>query len=223
MKPKKLKSLIKKTQAALQWPVSVVYKGDSLEIRSDHHDRGHTITWPTDLKAAGEVRDIEYLHELAHATLCETVHPLFSTICFEGVNEHTLDVVTPCFRATSDWFADAWLMKVAPDYEGPDIDDHLVIVLKSLQDKQSGSMEFLYGASLIIAQGIYYRNARLPLGGTLKQAVDAFLSVPPEKPTIQKYAKLVNLLLVPLQLRAKLTVDQSAWLISEIGEPPHGR
>lgn len=213
MKPKKLKALIKKTQAALRWPVVVVTRGDTLEIHSDHLQRKHTITLPADYGNAGDIRDIEYLHELAHATLCETIHPLFSTSCFQGCSQQTLDTIAPAFRACSDWFADAWLMKVAPELETAEIEEHCNLVLKTLEKGSKGTPEFLFGAALMIAQGIYYCGYKLNLGGSLKQAVDAFLSVPPEKPTLQKYEKLVNLLLAIIGLRATLTTDKTAWEI----------
>lgn len=218
MKPKKLKSLIKKTESSLKWPVSVVHHGDTLEICSDHEERRHIITWPADLKAAGQVRDIEHLHELAHATLCETVHPLFSTSYFENVPPSVLDQIAPAFRACSDWFADAWLMTVAPSAEGPDIDEHYDLVTRTLQEQPLATAELLFGASLIIAEAIHWRKARPSLGGQVKETVDAFLSVPPEKPSVVKYQRLINLLLTPFKYHAELTEDGGAWLVTHHGD-----
>ena len=212
MKPKKLKALIKKTQAALRWPVVVVTSGDTLMITSTARPPQHIVTMPADLKSAGQVRDIEYLHELAHATLCETVHPIFSTNTIEADAE-TISLVSPAFRACSDWFADAWLMKVAPNGELSEIDEHLELVMRYLQGDQAGGYETLCGAALIIAQAVKYRGDSFRLGGQLQAAVNAFISTPCERPSVEKYVQLVNGLLAQIKMSATLSEDQETWRI----------
>jgi hypothetical protein len=67
--------------------------------------------------------------------------------------------------------------------------------------------------SLLLAEGIHW------LGRDLRRdeegQVDAFLSVPPEKPSLEAYTRLANLLLAPSGLQATLT-DEGSWAITGI-------
>lgn len=94
--------------------------------------------------------------------------------------------------------------------------EHLDLITRRLQENASGYPEMLYGAALVIAQGIRYCKADIKTGGVLKQAVDAFLSVPPEKPTVQKLETLINKLLAvlyPLRLRRIHDGEMDVWQV----------
>lgn len=190
---KRIKKLIKKTRHRLTWRVAEIRGAgvDTLMITSDYQCRTHTIHVPDH-----NVRDIEYLHELAHATLCETVHPMFSTQYFMlGTDQRYIELITPAAQAASDWFADAWLLQVAPDEERAEIDEHRRLVCRLLQEKGAGDAEMLYGAALMIAQGIKYCGSKIRCDGQLEQAVNAFLAVDPACPSVKILGEVLNSLL----------------------------
>ncbi len=192
----KIRNLIRRTRDRLSWPLTEITKGDTLEIVSDHWHKTHRITWPKETSPAGAVRDIEYLHELAHAVLCETVHPMFSTHYFvAGYADNQLRDIAPAIRAANDWFADEWLMKRCPQEEGAEIAEHFALVKRRLERDPSGSVELLYGAALIIAQAIHYFHEDIPCGGQLGDLIQAMLAIPPGHPTIENLETLTNKLI----------------------------
>lgn len=212
---KKIKKLIKRTRHRLTWPVREIVSGNTLMITSDHQDRTHLITIPE----TGGLRDMEYLHELAHATLCETVHPMFSTQYFKrGTDPAHITLITPASQTASDWFADAWLMQVAPAEELAEIEEHFALICRSLQRDPSGTPEHLFGSAMIIAQAIKYGRAEITCGGLLQQTVSAFLAVDPAIPTVEALASLVSGLLsvlCPYRVRLVQDDDLAAWEVYE--------
>jgi hypothetical protein len=200
LKPKKLKNLINRTRSALRWRViEQVHNKNSIEITTDREKQTHTIFTPANPSPQNPLRDIEYLHELAHATLCETIHPVFSTHYFAiGTRDDDIRALTPIIRAASDWFADEWLMETCPELERAEIEEHYDLIIASLQ-RATGpvSAELLYGSSLMIAQGIKYLGKPNNTGGQLNEVVAAFLSVRPDKPTVAKFENLINRLAAP--------------------------
>lgn len=206
---KKIKKLIKTTRHRLTWPVRECTSGHTLMITSDHQQRSHLITIPQ----SGVVRPIEYLHELAHATLCEQVHPQFSTQYFNGAgDERVLAEIQPAAQAASDWFADAWLMAVCPIEERREIEEHCALVVQSLHASPAGTPEMLYGSALMIAQAKKYCSLEVKTGGQLLQAVTAFLSIEPSPPTIEHLEALLNLLLEVLH-PYRVRLEDNEWRV----------
>lgn len=212
---KKIKKLIKRTRHRLAWPVREIVSGDTLMITSDHQARHHLITIPV----SGGLRDMEYLHELAHATLCETIHPMFSTQYFKrGTDPAHIALITPASQTASDWFADAWLMQVAPVEELAEIEEHFALICRGLQRDPSGTPEHLFGSAMIIAQALKYGGAEISCGGVLRQAVETFLAVDPAPPTVSALAALVSGLLsilYPYRVRLVQDDDLAAWEVYE--------
>jgi len=116
---KRIKKLIKKIRHRLQWPVAENRAPgiDTLSIDSDSRARIHRINVP-----GHDVRDIEYLHELGHAWLCETVSPMFSGQTFGTVDIEVLSLIQPASQAASDWFVDHWIYTMAPAEERREIE-----------------------------------------------------------------------------------------------------
>lgn len=210
-----LKPLIMETRSRLFWPVREVVRGDTLEIISDHIHKVHTIHIPA---ASGGIRDIEYLHELAHATLCEQAHPMFSTWYFASdTPARIIEEITPACRTANEWFAEGWLMQVAPAAERAEVEEHLQLVFETLRGAGSEqSAVILYGAALIIAQAIAYCGAQIRCGGLLQDAVTAFLSVRPDLATLPQLELLINRLLsvgYPYRLSCCRENDLDVWLV----------
>lgn len=204
---KRIKKLIKKTRHRLNWPVREVTGPEirTLEITSDHAARTHTIYLPDH-----DVREIEYLHELGHATLGEQVHPQFATQYTVGADAETLHLIKPACQAASDWFIDAWLMQLCPDEERAEIEEHCALICRRLQGRQSGTPDELFGGALMIAQAIKYCRAKIQTGGLLAPAVDAYLTIEPHPPTVTKLAAVINALLAAAGYphRVRLIDDQ---------------
>jgi hypothetical protein len=179
--------------------VRVLRGGQGLEVFSDPEHQVHTLYYPE----YGSPTLIEVLRNLGHATLAEQVHPVFGGAVFEPIEEHH-QTLAAVFRASSLWFAQGWLMGVIPRKARLD--------LAMMLSRPKGQSDGLH-LSLLLAEGIHWlgRDLRRGEGGQ----VDAFLSVPPEKPSLEGYMRLANLLLAPSGLHAALT-DEGSWFISEI-------
>ncbi|RQW89954.1 MAG: hypothetical protein EHM79_02285 [Geobacter sp.] len=216
MKPKKLKNLINRTRSALRWRIiEQTHNQDTIEIVSDRTERTHTILTPANPSPQNPLRDIEYLHELAHATLCETVHPVFSTHYFAAdTPAEDIRTLTPIVRAASDWFADQWLMEHCPELERAEIEEHYELAMAALR-RASGPVEaeVLYGTALMIAQGIKYLSKLNNTGGQLRDVVNAFLSVRTEKPTAKKMEFLINSLASPYTNLRVILGSSANWHI----------
>jgi hypothetical protein len=219
MKPKKLKNLINRTRSALRWRIiERPHEHNTIEIITDREERTHTILIPATPTPDNPLRDIEYLHELAHATLCETVHPVFSTHYFAvGTDENDIRLLTPIIRAASDWFADQWLMENCPDLERAEIAEHYDLSVAAIQ-RTTGPVdaELLYGTALMLAQGIKYLGKPNQTGGQLRETIAAFLSINPAKPTPAKFETLINRLAspcYPLRVRQANDGDLDVWQV----------
>ena len=189
---KKIKKLIKKTRHRIQWPVTEVRSTDNvLRITSDHRQQTHTIYLPDT-----DVRPIEWLHEYGHATLCETVNPMFSTQYFlRGVGQDIINEITPAAQAASDWFIDQWLFEILPEESVVEIRHHLRMVMQALQTEDTGTPELFTMAALMIAQGQRYCAIKTPTAGNLQNGVNAILQVNPARPSVEALQQVVNGLL----------------------------
>ena len=194
-----IRELIRQTKGNLKWPVRGLRSGQGLEVFSDPIDQGHTLYFPLN----GSVTHIEVLRNLGHATLAEQVHPVFGGAVFEPIEDRH-ETLAAVFRVTSQWFGEAWLMGVIPKEARLDLAMQLA--------KPDDQMD-MFHLSLLLAEGIHWLGLDLRRGD--QGEMDAFLSVPPEKPSLEAYMRLANLLLAPSCLHAALT-DEGSWFISEI-------
>ena len=197
MKTKKLKNLVKKAREELTWEVrEQAQESGPLRIFSDSVARTHTIFLPTDRPAEGPVPEIDYLHELGHALLCERVHPFFSSgFPISGLQEELLPAVTPVLGAASDWFVGHWMTEFCRDVALAELQKEYEATAELMAKGETPSVDRFFVAVLIIAQSMKYLKAQVECSGFLDTAVKAFLAVPPEKPTARKMEELVNALL----------------------------
>jgi hypothetical protein len=217
---KRIKKLIKKTRHGLTWPVTNTSNDGLLMITSDHRQRRHTINNPP-ATIANPHRDHEYLHELAHATLCEQVHPQFSTQYFAiGVPDPIVSLIGSASQAASDWFADEFLHALLPEETRAEVEEHLHLVSRALGGNPEGGPDMFTGFALIVAQAIRYCGYKIELSDPLKQAVNGLLSVPPDNPTVEKLqAAINNLLACYCPHRVRLMTDQDGLEVWEVNNP----
>ncbi len=202
--PTNIRELIRQTKANLQWPLRVHRGGDGLEVFSDPEHRVHTLYYPE----RGSTTLIEVLRNLGHATLAERVHQVFGGAVFEPIEEHR-QTLAAVFQASSQWFAEGWLMAVLPKEAQLD----LVMRLSRPEDQPDR-----FRMALLVAEGIHYLGRDLRRGD--QGLVEAFLAVTPEQPSLDAYMRLANLLLANLPLagaclQAVLT-DEGSWVIKGI-------
>ena len=190
-----IKAKINEVLAALTWRVEHEKGARDLEITSDPWSRTHTIKMPT---AGPDWRDIEYLHELAHATLAER-HHLLSTAYFErGIAQSGIDPLINPIRTASDWFADDLLMQWCPHEEAAEIREHAGYILDNLAGFALQG-EVLYGGGLFLAQQVHYRGVSLclyqnrdALSWQFRRVVDILLDFDPSRPTVAEKRNLIN-------------------------------
>ena len=207
---KKIKKLIKRHRNALKYSVESISSPEisTLEIKTNHSKKTHKIYIPMQ-----DVRPVEILHELGHAHLSETVHPLFSTATLLDIpsDEVLNSVLAPAIRAADDWFVDAWLIGVAPDEEKAEIESHYKMVTR--QEKGSRlELSVFTGSALIIAQAEKYLGIKTPMTGDIERAVKAFTSVNPDKPTVGKLQTVINGLLL-IYSEYYVTEKDNCWQV----------
>jgi len=197
VKTKKLKNLLKKTREELNWPVQELpEESGPIHIFSDPATCTHTFYLPKAPPEEGPAHELLYLHELGHALLCERVHPFFSSgFPLAGLDKKLLPAVSPVLNAAGDWFVGHWFMECAPALAMEELNKEFEATAELMTHAEPPSVEKFFVAVLIIAQSVKYLKKQVNCSGFLDVAVQAFLSVPPENPTVQKYEKLVNLLL----------------------------
>ena len=201
MKTKKLKNLVKKAKDELSWLVlEESQESGPLRIFSDPGTRTHTLFLPAEPSDKGPLQELTCLHELGHALLCERVHPFFSSgFPVTGLDEKLLPAVTPTLSAASDWFVGQWMMEFCHDVAMAELKkeyEATAEVMTGLMDKgETPSMDRFFVAVLIIAQSIQYLKTPVQCSGFLDAAVQAFLAVPPERPSAAKMIDLINRLL----------------------------
>lgn len=190
---------VKQVEARLTWHVQKVSVPDGdMEITSDPWARTHTIRIPR-----RGYREIEYLHELAHAVLAEK-HHLLSTAYFEkGTPEKSIRNLVNPIRCASDWFADYLLIQWDRDAEIAEIREHAGYAMM-LGNGACYDPFMVISGGLMIAQAIQYDDYenfqkdeapeayRQVIPGPYCQVIDALLSVPPEQATVSNKERLIN-------------------------------
>lgn len=222
MKAKKLRNLIVKARKGLDWPI-LDNHGDTpvYRILSDPGNQSHVVHIPADPGARDD--GLSYLHELGHATLCEQVHPIFAASSYfsSGTAKDQFIMFAPALQAASDWFVDRWLQKLAPRQIQASLENKLDVVEKIFSCEKPPTIDVFIDAALIVAQAIVYLNAPIDCGDKLKEAVDAFFSVNPDKPSEDAFLRLVNRLMAiytPLRARIANDGEYDVWNIYLSGE-----
>jgi hypothetical protein len=197
MKTKKLKNLVKKAMGELSWPArEVVQPSGPIRIFSDPMDKTHTIFIPADPPADGQHPELLYLHELGHALLCERVHPFFSAgFPITGLEQRFVPAVTPLLNTAGDWFVGHWMTEFCRETAIAELEKEYEATAGMMDKGETPSVDKFFVAVLIIAQSIRYLKVHVECSGFLDKAVQAFLAIPPEKPTVGKFEELVNSLL----------------------------
>lgn len=206
MKPMKLKNLVKKAKDELSWTVQEVEQDSGpLRIFSNPVERTHTIFQPSEIPADGQQQELLYLHELGHALLCERVHPFFSSgFPIAGLGKELFPAVSPVLNAASDWFVGHWMMEFCPDVALAELEKEFEATTVMMGKRETPNLDKFFSAVLITAQSKKYLNAPVQCSGILDAAVQAFLEVPPEQPSLDKILGLFNSLLAlgaPLHCR----------------------
>lgn len=213
---KTVRQAIRQVESSLTWQVVTIRHDQALDIISDPTNQVHTIRLDREDGPAGPIRQIEYLHELAHAWLAERepvfcVHHFIAPGCDMSV---VLQTLSDPVRMTADWFVDDLLMKWAPAAETAEIEEHVHLVRRTLCGDPTLAPSDM---SLVLAQGVYYNIASLPSSlHNLQELILPFLSVPPRKPSRDNFSRLFNSLLSPHGLTAKWSDPASAWLVSNL-------
>jgi len=209
MKKGSLKGLLKRVQKDLDWPVlEQAHQMPMVRIVSYPRNKSHIILKPE--PGLNQSSDLDVLHELGHATLCEKVHPVFSANSRFAPQENKRQflMVIPALNAATDWFVGDWQMEVCPALLRDQIQESLPVVEEILGQQTVPPLEIILDDSLVIAQAVHYLKEPIECEGVLKSAVDAFLSVSPEHPSAEGCTSLVN------RLMATYT-DQRARLVND--------
>ncbi len=204
MKPKRINQKIIEIEGQLRWPVKKISTETQCEITSDPWSRAHTILWATK-----NPREIEYLHELAHAMLAERHHLLSTAIFARGIpDESVMPIVFPC-RVASDWFADDLLWQWAPEEEGREIQEHAQYMIEIPIERRDNVI--LYGGGLILAQAMHYLNQKkLYVPRFFWPVINILLAVDPALPSVERKRDLINSL-------AALTCRERVELVQDDG------
>ncbi len=224
MKKKSIKSLIHKVRSDLDWPIlERSSAAPVIRVISDIRNRSHFIFIPDTEHDKGS--DLDYLHELGHATLCEKVDPLFATNGQfpELENKRQFLPLLPALGAACDWFVCHWQQVLSPEESHTQIKENMPVVEEVLGKPNLPPIEIILDASLLIAQAILYLDEPIDCDGVLKEIVDAFLSVPPENPSAENCILLVNRLMAAYtDQRARLIPDGDflVWNVYQPAEDP---
>ena len=220
MNSKNMKTVIDEVRNALEWPVNEQpNESPVFHVVSYPNTKTHTILIPEKLHEMSS--DLDYLHELGHATFCEKIHPLFSLSSQFAPQEnrrHYLQVI-PALNVACDWFIDHWQMELSPEEMQLELRESLPEAEETLADPELPPLEMILDSAMIIAQGIHYLKEPIVCEGVLKVAVDAFLSVPPEKPTAENCVILVNRLMATYTDRQARFVQDGECCFWELFEP----
>ena len=206
MKTKKLKQLVEKAKDELSWPfLEEVQASGPPRIFTDTLAKTHTIFLPQTPPETGQDPELFYLHELGHALMCERIHPFFSSgFPVAGLERAQIQAVAPLLYAASDWFVGHWLMEFCHDVAIAELKKEYEATAEMMKKGETPSLDKFFVAVLITAQSIKYLNAPVQCSGILDSAVQAFLAVPPEKPSVGIIEALINSLLslgTPFQCR----------------------
>lgn len=202
-----IKSKITEITARLIWRVEHERGDRDLEITSDPWSRTHYIKIPI---AGPDWRDIEYLHELAHATLAEKHHLLSTAYFIRGTPPEDYEPLRNPVRIASDWYADHLLMQWAPEEEESEIREHADYGYRFAAEAET-DIKTRYILGICIAQAVKYLGDNLNgVPHIYRPIIDILLAVDPGKPDVKAKRTLINQL-------AALTCPQRVHLTREDG------
>ncbi|MBT0665605.1 hypothetical protein KI809_14950 [Geobacter pelophilus] len=220
MKKKSLKTLIKQVRAELEWPIlEKSHEMPVIRIASYPRTRSHVFLMPN--KLHNKSTDLDYLHELGHAYLCEKVHPVFSaTSQFSSEKDKRQFLMAiPALNAACDWFIGHWQMELSPQEARKQLQENIPIAEEVLAAPQLPPLEIILDAALLIAEGINYLEEPFECQGVLKTVVDAFLSVPPGQPSADNCSLLVNRLMSTYTDHRARLINQDGYHVWDIYLP----
>jgi hypothetical protein len=213
METERLNNLVIKARGELSWTVHEVEReGGQLRIFSDPMEKTHTIYQPPPQTENSPVPELLFLHELGHALLCERVHPFFASgFPIYGLEQEQIQAVAPVLSAASDWFIGHWLMEFCPELALAELQDEYEATAEMMEKGETPSIDKFFVAVLITAQSKKYLKAEVECSGFLESAVQAFLAVSPDKPSVGKLVELINRLLslgAPYRCRRVTSLEQ---------------
>lgn len=207
-----IKSKIIEVTASLTWPVKQITGRRDLEITTDPWERTHTIHMP---QAGADWRNIEYLHELAHATLGEKHHLLATAYFAVGWKQKDINMLSNPIRVASDWFADDLLMQWVPEAEKAEIREHAEYARAYTEH----DIIMLWGGALALAQAVKYLGDKAHnIPRRYRRISDILLTVDPSRPGISAKRDLVNKLAATIcPLRVKIIKEDGLdlWTITK--------
>lgn len=211
MKTEELKSLVTKARGELAWSVREETKElGQVQIFSNPIDKSHTIYLPSPPPENDPRHELFYLHALGHALLCERIHPFFASgFPITGLENEQLPAVAPLLNAAGDWFVGHWLMEFSPELAEAELQDEFAATAGIMERGEATDLDRFFVAVLIAAQAITYLKAPVNCDGFLEAAVQTFLAVPPDVPSVEKLVALINgLLALGAPYRCRLISNQ---------------
>jgi hypothetical protein len=229
MKTKKLKNLVKKAKGQLVWTVREVETQEAVQRRifSDPMDKVHTIYLPSPPPEENPANELLFLHELGHALMCERAHPFFASgFPIVGLEKEHLPGVAPVISSASDWFIGHWLMEFCPELALAELQDEYEATAEMMASGETPSLDRFFVAVLITAQSKKYLKAPVECSGFLDAAVQAFLAISPEVPSVGKLVELINELLslgAPYRCRQVTSQGQEVMEFYRSSDSPESR
>ncbi|MCB2216937.1 MAG: hypothetical protein KQH59_12785 [Desulfobulbaceae bacterium] len=204
---KNIETIRKKLIKSLKWKVIMHNNNDRFpEILSDEEKKVHEINIPNN------TLEIDYLHEIVHAVFIEKYSILFGTSVFaQNVSQSLYELVTPACRRATDWFVDQWLADNVPNEFLKDLENCLYGASKKMLNlKDHGDYETILRCAYIFAQAKKYLNQDIEIKGIFKDAVEAFVSVDPSNPTVEKLQNVINnILACHTDYKVQFIIDES--------------
>ena len=197
--------LIEEKKSALTWQVSHEMGARDLEITSDPWSRTHTIKMPM---SGADWRPIEYLHELAHATLAERHHLLSTAFFARGYSQSDINQLINPIRCASDWLADHLLMQWCPEEEKAEIREHADMVRQLADPPDNG---LLYMGGLMLSQSeAYLGKQREKAPRPYRKVIFTLMEEFPPGFAVRVKQRLINRL-------ASLTTNLSVSIVQDDG------
>jgi hypothetical protein len=217
MKKPSKKTLLKKLFSDLEWPILESPTDMPMtRIVSDPRNKSHFVYRPE--KANDKGTDLDVLHELGHASLCERVHPAFATNSqFPALaNKKQFLQMLPALSTGADWFVCHWQQELLPEEMHQVIRESLPTVEEILGKEELPPVEIILDSALLIAQAVHYLGEPIECGGPLQDLVEAFLSTPPDEPSAENLTRLINKLMATYSEQRVQLVPEAELMVWDI-------
>ncbi|HRR40077.1 MAG TPA: hypothetical protein P5244_02475 [Syntrophales bacterium] len=183
-----LQGIIEKAAGTLQWELhhEVVKGAKTCRITSDPHGRRHIIHLSDHPDAT---RPMDYLHELAHASLAER-HYLLATAYFtRGTPTKYCDMIADAVLVAADWLADYLLFGWCPN----DLKNEISIHIDMATEITDRKVQYIFYGGLIYAEAVLYLHMRRhDVPRRYRSVANTLLSHSPACPTINGLCNLIN-------------------------------